>query len=61
MSAEFNNFISGIADLTAEVEDKRFFTIAERRALDLLLDGLKDRNLRMLSFAENGRAARKPY
>jgi hypothetical protein len=58
MSTEFDNFISSLADFTAEVEDKRFFTIAERRVLNLVLDALKDRNLRMLSLAETGRGAR---
>jgi hypothetical protein len=59
MSADFDNVISAVADMVAIVEDKRLFTIAERRALDLLLDGLKDRNRKVLSLAETVRGARR--
>jgi hypothetical protein len=55
MSAEFDQFITAVSAIKPSIEDARLLTIAERHVLDLILDGLKDRNLQMLSAGENGR------
>jgi hypothetical protein len=55
MSAEFDYFITVVATIKPAIDDARLQTIAERVALDLILDGLKDRLLQMLAAGENGR------
>jgi hypothetical protein len=55
MSVEFDNFITAVSTIKPVIEDARLLTIAERHALDLILDGLRDRNLQMLFAGENGR------
>jgi hypothetical protein len=58
MSIESAEFVTVAAAIKPVIEDCRLLSIAER-ALDLILEGLKDRNLRVLSLAESGRGRRK--
>lgn len=48
MSAEFDHFIAALSDIKADIDEPKAFTIAERTALDLLLESLKERNQRLL-------------
>jgi hypothetical protein len=59
MSIESDEFVTVAAAIKPVIEDCRLLSIAERQALDLILEGLKDRNLRVLSLAESGRGRRK--
>jgi len=56
MSAEFDDFVTALAGIAPEIEDATAFTIAEREAIDLMLDSFKVRNQRLLTIAERGRA-----
>jgi hypothetical protein len=40
MSAEFDHAVGAIASIATEVEDAGSYSIAERRALDLMIDAL---------------------
>ena len=48
MSAEFDDFINVVHKLSNEVEDGRLFSIAERRAIQLLLDAISGVNEKVL-------------
>jgi len=52
MSVAFDEFITVLSTLKSDIEEPKVFTIAERTALDLLLESLKDRNLRILKRAK---------
>jgi hypothetical protein len=56
MSAEFDHAVEALAAIVTEVDDKHLFSIEERRALDLMLEALKAKNLRLLSIGETGRS-----
>jgi hypothetical protein len=58
MTEEFEALVSLLT--SAGIDDREQFTIVERRALDLMLDSLKARNLRLLSVGERSASGRCP-
>jgi hypothetical protein len=58
MSVEFVDLITALCTIRSDIEEPKLSTIAERTALDLLLDSLRERNLRVLQSGKTGRVAR---
>ena len=54
MSAEFDDMITSIYTIKSNIDDAAAFSIAERCALDLLLESLKNQNQRLLLVGERG-------
>lgn len=59
MSAEFNEFVIAIDKIAAEVDDKATFSIAERRMMAIILDGVKEKNRSVLRGVDGGDLSRR--
>jgi hypothetical protein len=58
LSAEFDNFVTAFYQITCSVEDANTFTMAERCAIDLMLDSLVSHNRHLIAVGETGRTLR---
>ena len=52
MSAEMDDFVVAVHKIANEVEDARLFSIAERRAIQLLMDSISRLNEKVLRRVE---------
>jgi hypothetical protein len=59
MSAEFDNVVDAVFQITSDISVAGAMTIAERTALDLLLGRLQDVNRNQIAHAETGSARRR--
>lgn len=59
MSAEFNEFVIAIDKIAAEVDDKATFSIAERRMMAIILDGVKEKNRSVLRGVDGSDLSRR--
>jgi hypothetical protein len=58
LSAEFDDFVTAFYPITCSVEDPNTFTMAERCAIELMLDSLVSRNRHLIAVGETGRRPR---